>query len=146
MLTVILVKVFEEPVRKSILEETTSQSRQLATSTWRSLYGYPISLIEIRGRRNFSMFKIVYHVFFFCKKPTRPDTASGWLLTPLRWKGSFCSYFESFFVSFLSRNIPLSIWMGIPLITICYLLVNIGYITVLTPQEIVNTDAVAVVS
>lgn len=36
--------------------------------------------------------------------------------------------------------------MGIPLITICYLLVNIGYITVLTPQEILNTDAVAVVS
>ena len=35
--------------------------------------------------------------------------------------------------------------MGIPLITICYLLVNIGYITVLTPQEILNTDAVAVV-
>ncbi|XP_073256438.1 b(0,+)-type amino acid transporter 1-like isoform X1 [Porites lutea] len=44
-----------------------------------------------------------------------------------------------------NRNIPLSIWMGIPLITICYLLVNIGYITVLTPQEIVNTDAVAVI-
>ena len=41
MLTVILVKVFEEPLRKSIQEETTSQSRELATSTWRSLYGYP---------------------------------------------------------------------------------------------------------
>lgn len=41
MLTVILVKVFEEPVRKSILEETTGQSRDLAASTLRSLYGYP---------------------------------------------------------------------------------------------------------
>lgn len=77
MLTVILVKVFEEPVRQSIQEETTSQSRELATSTWRSLYGYPISVIEIRGRRNFSMLKIVLPCIFFGKKPTRPDTASG---------------------------------------------------------------------
>ena len=42
MLTVILVKVFEEPVRKSILEETTSQSRELATST-----GDPPTVIQV---------------------------------------------------------------------------------------------------
>jgi len=43
-----------------------------------------------------------------------------------------------------NRNLPLSIWIGIPLVTVCYLLVNIGYVTALTPQEILETDAVAV--
>ena len=44
------------------------------------------------------------------------------------------------------RNLPLSIFIGIPLVIVCYLLVIIGYLTVLTPQEFLTTDAVAVVS
>lgn len=42
------------------------------------------------------------------------------------------------------RNLPLSIFIGIPLVIVCYLLVIIGYLTVLTPQEFLTTDAVAV--
>ncbi|XP_068738083.1 b(0,+)-type amino acid transporter 1-like isoform X1 [Montipora capricornis] len=45
-----------------------------------------------------------------------------------------------------NKNLPFSIWLGIPVVTVCYLLVNIGYVTVLTTQEILNTDAVAVIS
>lgn len=46
---------------------------------------------------------------------------------------------------FIFRNLPLTIWIGIPLVTSCYLLVNIGYFTVLTPQEVLDSEAVAVV-
>lgn len=45
-----------------------------------------------------------------------------------------------------SRDLPLSILIGIPLVTVCYVLVNIAYLTVLTPMEIMNSSAVAVVS
>ncbi|XP_027056741.1 b(0,+)-type amino acid transporter 1-like [Pocillopora damicornis] len=42
------------------------------------------------------------------------------------------------------RDLPLSILIGIPLVTVCYVLVNIAYLTVLTPMEIMNSSAVAV--
>lgn len=42
------------------------------------------------------------------------------------------------------RNLPLSIMIGIPLVTVCYVLVNIAYLAVLTPAEIEVSSAVAV--
>ncbi len=42
-------------------------------------------------------------------------------------------------------NLPRAIIFGIPLVTICYLAVNVAYLTVLSPQEMINSDAVAVV-
>lgn len=36
--------------------------------------------------------------------------------------------------------------IGIPLVTVCYVLVNIAYLAVLTPAEIMTSSAVAVVS
>ena len=44
-----------------------------------------------------------------------------------------------------SRDLPLSILIGIPLVTGCYVLVNIAYLAVLTPAEIKVSTAVAVV-
>jgi L-type amino acid transporter 9 len=44
------------------------------------------------------------------------------------------------------RNLPLSILIAIPMVTVCYLLVNISYLTVMSPSEMVISDAVAVVS
>uniref|UniRef100_A0A8C3S6J4 Solute carrier family 7 member 13 n=1 Tax=Chelydra serpentina TaxID=8475 RepID=A0A8C3S6J4_CHESE len=43
-----------------------------------------------------------------------------------------------------SRNIPLTVMTAIPAVTLFYLLVNISYLTVLTPKEIVSSVAVAV--
>jgi len=43
-----------------------------------------------------------------------------------------------------NRNLPLTIFIGIPFVTLCYLLVNIGYFTVLTPPEFIASEAVAV--
>lgn len=40
------------------------------------------------------------------------------------------------------RNLPLAIAIGIPLTTLCYVLVNVAYLAVLTPQQIIETDAV----
>ena len=44
------------------------------------------------------------------------------------------------------RNLPLSIIIAIPMVTICYLLVNISYLAVMSPSEMMISDAVAVVS
>ncbi|XP_041892082.1 solute carrier family 7 member 13 [Corvus kubaryi] len=43
-----------------------------------------------------------------------------------------------------SRNIPLTVMTAVPAVIVFYLLVNISYLTVLTPKEIVSSVAVAV--
>uniref|UniRef100_A0A8D0HCY3 Solute carrier family 7 member 13 n=1 Tax=Sphenodon punctatus TaxID=8508 RepID=A0A8D0HCY3_SPHPU len=43
-----------------------------------------------------------------------------------------------------SRNIPLTVMTAVPAVTVFYLLVNISYLTVLTPKEVVSSVAVAV--
>ena len=46
---------------------------------------------------------------------------------------------------FYFRNFPLVIMIGIPLVTVCYILVNIAYFTVMTPNEVLASNAVAIV-
>ena len=41
-------------------------------------------------------------------------------------------------------NLPLSIGIAIPMVTIIYVLVNISYLTVMSPGEMLVSDAVAV--
>ncbi|KAG8178907.1 hypothetical protein JTE90_017604 [Oedothorax gibbosus] len=41
-------------------------------------------------------------------------------------------------------NLPLAIAIGIPLVTLCYVLVNISYITVMSSAELLASEAVAV--
>lgn len=43
------------------------------------------------------------------------------------------------------RNLPLAIIIGIPLVTGCYILMNVSYFTVMTPTELLQSQAVAVV-
>ncbi|XP_026988789.1 b(0,+)-type amino acid transporter 1 isoform X2 [Tachysurus fulvidraco] len=42
------------------------------------------------------------------------------------------------------RNLPLAIIIGIPLVSVCYVLVNIAYFSVMTPTELLQSSAVAV--
>ncbi|KAK2854246.1 hypothetical protein Q5P01_006907 [Channa striata] len=42
------------------------------------------------------------------------------------------------------RNLPLAIVIGIPLVSVCYVLVNVAYFTVMTPNELLLSPAVAV--
>uniref|UniRef100_UPI00398EB904 b(0,+)-type amino acid transporter 1 n=1 Tax=Pristiophorus japonicus TaxID=55135 RepID=UPI00398EB904 len=42
------------------------------------------------------------------------------------------------------RNLPLSIIIGIPLVTVSYILINIAYFAVMTPTELLQSSAVAV--
>lgn len=44
------------------------------------------------------------------------------------------------------RNLPRAIYISLPLATGIYFLANVGYMAVLTPKEIIATDAIAVVS
>lgn len=46
---------------------------------------------------------------------------------------------------FAPRNLPLAIVIGIPVVTVCYVLVNIAYFTAMTPNEVLLSEAVAVV-
>lgn len=43
-----------------------------------------------------------------------------------------------------SRNLPLAIIIGIPLVTVCYALINVSYLAVMSPQEMIDSEAVAV--
>ncbi|XP_043382374.1 B(0,+)-type amino acid transporter 1 isoform X3 [Chelonia mydas] len=42
------------------------------------------------------------------------------------------------------RNLPLSIIIGIPLVSVCYVLINISYFTIMTSTELQQSQAVAV--
>ena len=44
------------------------------------------------------------------------------------------------------RNLPLAIWISIPLITFIYVFANVAYFTVLTVPQLLQSNAVAVVS
>lgn len=43
------------------------------------------------------------------------------------------------------RNLPLAIVIGIPLVTGCYILMNVSYFTVMTTTELLQSQAVALV-
>ncbi|KAM5134218.1 B(0,+)-type amino acid transporter 1 [Callospermophilus lateralis] len=42
------------------------------------------------------------------------------------------------------RNLPRAIVIGIPLVTVCYILMNVAYFAVMTPTELLQSQAVAV--
>lgn len=44
-----------------------------------------------------------------------------------------------------NRNLPRAIFISMPIITIVYVMTNVAYLIVLTPEEILNSSAVAVV-
>lgn len=44
-----------------------------------------------------------------------------------------------------SKNLPRSIMIGIPLVTLCYALINLSYLAVMSPLEMIASEAVAVV-
>lgn len=43
-----------------------------------------------------------------------------------------------------SRNLPRSIMIGIPLVTLCYALINLSYLAAMSPTEMIESEAVAV--
>ena len=49
-------------------------------------------------------------------------------------------------MSFSNRNIPLTVYIAMPLVTVLYVLANVSYFTVMDTSEILNSPAVAIVS
>jgi len=46
----------------------------------------------------------------------------------------------------LIRNLPLAIFLALPIVIVIYLVTNLAYYVVLTPHEILNSMTVALVS
>jgi L-type amino acid transporter 9 len=46
----------------------------------------------------------------------------------------------------LSHTLPLSVMIGIPIVAVCYVLVNVSYFAILSYDEILKSEAVALVS
>ena len=44
------------------------------------------------------------------------------------------------------RTMPIALLIGVPLVAVCYLLVNIAFFIVLSYEEILKAEAVALVS
>ncbi|XP_077195944.1 cystine/glutamate transporter-like [Paroedura picta] len=70
---------------------------------------------------------------------------------PLAFYSGMFAYGGWFYVNFVTeeivnpkRNIPLSIVASLIVVTVCYILTNVSYYAVLTPQEILSSEAVAV--
>lgn len=45
---------------------------------------------------------------------------------------------------FYCRNLPRSIIIGIPLVTLCYALINVSYLAAMSASEMIESEAVAV--
>ncbi len=46
----------------------------------------------------------------------------------------------------VSRNVPLAVILGLPIIIILYILTNVSYFTVMSVEELLASPAVAIVS
>lgn len=47
-------------------------------------------------------------------------------------------------IAFFKVNLPRALMIAIPMVTVLYLLVNISYLIVMTPTEMISSSAVAV--
>ncbi|XP_044297255.1 cystine/glutamate transporter-like [Varanus komodoensis] len=69
---------------------------------------------------------------------------------PLAFYSGMFAYGGWFYINFVTeeivnptRNIPLGVMVSLTVVTVCYILTNVSYYAVLTPQEILDSEAVA---
>ena len=48
-------------------------------------------------------------------------------------------------LSLTRRTMPISLFVGVPLVAVCYILINVAFFIVLTYSQILSADAVALV-
>ena len=50
------------------------------------------------------------------------------------------------FNAYNDRTMPIALFIGIPVVAVCYLLINIAFFATLSYEEILSAEAVALVS
>ena len=56
------------------------------------------------------------------------------------------NFWHIIFVFFYFRNLPRAIYISIPIVTFVYVMANVAYMTIISPREMMLSNAVAVVS
>ncbi|TRY72048.1 hypothetical protein TCAL_10864 [Tigriopus californicus] len=107
-----------------------------------------IALIVAGGTYHIAMGEFEYLEQGFDQVPNTTDSASSIALAFYSGLWSYDAWNNlNFVMEELHdplRNLNLSILIGIPLVTVIYVLVNIAYLTVLSPSQVLRSDAVVV--
>ncbi|TRY72032.1 hypothetical protein TCAL_01124 [Tigriopus californicus] len=107
-----------------------------------------IALIVAGGTYHIAMGEFEYLEQGFDRVPNTTDSASSIALAFYSGLWSYDGWNNlNFVMEELQdplRNLNLSILIGIPLVTVIYVLVNIAYLTVLSPSQVLRSDAVVV--
>ncbi len=100
-----------------------------------------VSLFWVTVRSLAAAFYIYIYVFYSCKENTKNKAKS---MIKMKWRTS--EWQGSVIILPALRTVPLAICISMAIVTFCYVLTNVAYYAVMSAEELLASEAVAVVS